>query len=231
MTVSLTLTTGATSVVTLPQPSHWEELPPIIPANQMTTGKRVSSITGALLLRTTIYKTLSPSGGDNTAAIQAALNTCPANQVVQLAAGTFRISGNGLNLTTSNITLRGAGAGTGASGGSKSEWTAGNPNGSSHLVGGGTGTFLLKADRETNTNYGILYVGNDPTVFSKSINLTANTVLNAFTCTVVSATGLSVGQLVLVDHVTNSDPNVFWGLAHDPAGGGSRQWFCRQIDR
>ena len=103
----------------------------------------------------------------------------PANQVVQLAAGTFRISGNGLNLTTFNITLRGAGAGTGASGGSKSEWTAGNPNGSSHFVGGGTGTFLLKADRETNTNYGIFYVGNDPTGFAKYINLTAD---NSFEC-------------------------------------------------
>ncbi|MGB8298828.1 MAG: hypothetical protein WCG85_25655 [Polyangia bacterium] len=30
--------------------------------------------------RTTIYMTLSPSGGDDTAAIQDALNTCPANQ-------------------------------------------------------------------------------------------------------------------------------------------------------
>jgi hypothetical protein len=61
--------------------------------------------------RTTISATLSPSGGDDTPAIQAALNACPANNVVQLTAGVFRINGNGLNFSTSNCTLRGAGPG------------------------------------------------------------------------------------------------------------------------
>lgn len=47
------------------------------------------------------------SGGATQSAIQSALNTCPANQVVQLAAGTFNIGGT---LTIpSNVVLRGAG--------------------------------------------------------------------------------------------------------------------------
>ena len=66
---------------------------------------------GGISNRTTIYRTLSPSGGDDTAAIQAALNACPSNQVVQLTAGVFGITGNGLNFSTSNCTLRGAGPG------------------------------------------------------------------------------------------------------------------------
>ena len=46
-------------------------------------------------------------------AIQAALDGCPANQVVQLTAGVFKISGNGLNFVSPNCTLRGAGPGQG----------------------------------------------------------------------------------------------------------------------
>ena len=48
--------------------------------------------------RTTIYKTLSPNGKDDTSAINAALSGCPAGQVVLLKAGVFRISGTGLTL-------------------------------------------------------------------------------------------------------------------------------------
>jgi hypothetical protein len=50
---------------------------------------------GGIPHRTTIYKTLSPLGGtqDDDPQIQAALNTCPAGQVVQLTAGVFRING------------------------------------------------------------------------------------------------------------------------------------------
>lgn len=65
--------------------------------------------------RTTIFTTLSPLGGgaDDTSAIQTALNSCPAGQVVLLNSGTFTLASpqNPL-IVSSSITLRGSGAGT-----------------------------------------------------------------------------------------------------------------------
>ena len=64
---------------------------------------------GGIPNRTTICATLSPSGGDQSAAIQAALDSCPSNQVVMLNPGTFIV--NNYVLIHSPITLRGSGAG------------------------------------------------------------------------------------------------------------------------
>ena len=80
----------------------------IIPANRVTSWVPGVTYNGGIPSRTTIYKTLSPSGGDDTAAIQAALSGCPANQVVLLTAGVFKISGSGLSFVSPNCTLRGA---------------------------------------------------------------------------------------------------------------------------
>src|SRR3984893_5913294 len=66
---------------------------------------------GGIPNRTTICATLSPSGGDDTAAIQAQLDRCPAGQVVFLNPGTFLINNTYL-LMHSSITLRGSGKGT-----------------------------------------------------------------------------------------------------------------------
>ena len=63
---------------------------------------------GGIPNRTTIYKTLSPSGRDDSAAIQAALNSAPAGQVVMLSAGTFIV--NSPLMISRSITLRGSGA-------------------------------------------------------------------------------------------------------------------------
>jgi hypothetical protein len=68
----------------------------IIPASRMTDWTKPGlTARGGIPHRTTIYKTLSPLGGtqDDDPQIQAALNTCPAGQVVQLTAGVFRING------------------------------------------------------------------------------------------------------------------------------------------
>src|SRR5262249_23210995 len=82
----------------------------IIPADRRTTWNPGLNAVGGIPFRTVVFRTLAPSGGDDTAAIQAALDGCPANQVVLLGPGTFRISGDGLQVRRSNITLRGAGA-------------------------------------------------------------------------------------------------------------------------
>src|SRR5258708_4952928 len=85
----------------------------IIPSNRVTTWKPGVTNNGGIPNRTTIYRTLSPSGGDDTAAIQAALSGCPPNQGVQLTAGGFKITGNGLSFLSPNCTLRGVGPGQG----------------------------------------------------------------------------------------------------------------------
>lgn len=64
---------------------------------------------GGIPIRTTVCATLSPSGSNDSPRIQAALNACPAGQVVMLGPGRFIV--NNLLLLRSSITLRGAGAG------------------------------------------------------------------------------------------------------------------------
>jgi hypothetical protein len=64
---------------------------------------------GGIPNRTSVCATLSPSGGDDSAAIQAALDKCPDNQVVMLKPGTFIVN-NYVGLTHP-VVLRGSGAG------------------------------------------------------------------------------------------------------------------------
>jgi hypothetical protein len=182
----------------------------IIPADRITTWNPGLNAVGGIPNRTTIYQTLSPRGGslDDTAAIQRALDACPPGQVVKLSPGTFNINGSGLYLRRSDCTLRGSGTGA--------------------LGSGDGGTRLIKADRDTNRNFAILYVGNNPGQFSSSINLAADAIKGANSLTLVSTPRVKAGDIVLVDQVTDDDPRVWWGPQHDPPGGGSRRWFARQ---
>src|ERR1051325_3677298 len=82
-----------------------------IPSNRVIDWTH-NGIPGGIPNRTTVYAAISAStygngSQDATAGIQAVLNACPANQVVSLSAGTFRID---TKLTLpDNVTLRGAG--------------------------------------------------------------------------------------------------------------------------
>jgi Divergent InlB B-repeat domain len=84
------------------------QLPPpppkggILPADRMYPWTPGLMSKGGIPNRTTICATLSPGAN-----IQAALDSCPAGQVVQLNAGTFTV--NNYLLIHSGITLRGAG--------------------------------------------------------------------------------------------------------------------------
>jgi hypothetical protein len=183
----------------------------IVPADRMTTWNPGLNAVGGIPNRTTIYRTLSPRGGslDDTVAIESALNTCPSGQVVKLSPGTFNINGGGLHFRRSECTLRGSGTGA--------------------LGSGDGGTRLIKADRDTNRNFGVLYVGRGrPSVFSSSTNLATDAIKGANSVTLVSNPGVAVGEIVLVDQVTDNDPRVWWGPQHNPPGGGSRGWFSRQ---
>lgn len=80
-----------------------------LPADRAITWQGNVGVSGGIPSRTTIYSTLSPSGADDTLAIQTAINNCPAGQVVKLNAGTFNITSLSMK---SNMTLRGSGLGT-----------------------------------------------------------------------------------------------------------------------
>jgi hypothetical protein len=210
-----------------------------IPADRVTDWSQpgLASV-GGIPNRTTISKTLSPSGGDDTAAIQAALDACPAGEVVQLTAGVFKISGNGLSFTTSNCTLRGAGPGQQLNTGVNKVEGGGTVrscvNSTPMTVGGDTfcvdptATQLIKADRATNLNYAPLYVTPQDGSFGASINLAADAVQSTNSVMLVSNPGIQVGEIVLIDMITDNDPDVVYGPSFGPPGDGSRRWFSRQ---
>ncbi len=182
----------------------------LIPPDRMTTWNPGLNGVGGIPDRTTIFQTLSPRGDslDDTAPIQRALDACPHDQVVKLGQGTFNINGEGLHFRKSDCTLRGSGTG--------------------ELGSGKGGTRLVKADRDTNRSFAVLYVGNNPSEFSSSIELTADAIKGSNSLTLRRNPGIAVGEVVLVDQITDNDPRVWWGPQHDPPGGGSRRWFSRQ---
>src|SRR5258708_3472055 len=176
--------------------------PPLIPANRITTwqpGVTYNGVAGAgggIPHRTTVFTTVNPRGGtlDDTANINTACSTCPAGQVVLLGAGTFNINGNGIFISNSNFTLRGAGRGPG------SAIVSGSPG---PATAGGTYSALWKADSNYfggTSPFGNIFVGNDFSPQSATaVDLTSDAVKGTKSCTVTSASGLSAGQLVWVD--------------------------------
>jgi len=83
----------------------------IIPDDRLAPWQGNVGVPGGIPSRTTIFQTLTPSGGDDGPAITSALNACPANQVVLLSAGTFQINSTVSTFMKGNRTLRGAGQG------------------------------------------------------------------------------------------------------------------------
>ena len=113
-----------------------------LPADRSVAWQGNVGVKGDIPSRTTIYKTLSPSGGDDTTAIKTALSGCPTGQVVKLNAGKFKIS-SPINVK-SGTALRGAGMGTttiqGASGMTGAYligFNAGSSLGTSFSISGG----------------------------------------------------------------------------------------------
>jgi hypothetical protein len=201
-------------------------------------------------LRTRVYRRLSPSGGDDTSAINTALANCPPGGVVLLTTGVFRISGNGLNFVSSSCTLRGSGPGSRKNTGINPVYTVTRPTaneGCSVLPAGGTtdefcpdstATQLIKVDRATNSNYQVMAVekpGLSITGYGspagKSYHLASDAQQGAYRVTLTSAPSdpaVQVGDIVLIDEDTRADHNVWWGPSFTAAGPGSYGWFSRQ---
>src|SRR5262249_28675864 len=139
--------------------------------------------------------------------------------------GVGKVRGNGVAFVSPNCPVRGGGPGQGLSTGINGVATTDNVG---TFKVDSAATQLIKADRATNPSFAILYIGNDPTQFSTSINLASDAVQGTNSLTLVSNPGIQVGEIVLIDQNTDNDPDVFWGPSHDPPGGGSRRWFVRQ---
>ncbi len=90
----------------------------IIPADRRISWQGLAGVPGGIPHRTTIfasvknapYSAVGDGVADDTSAIQAAINACPADQVVYIPAGTYRIN-NRLTFNKSDRTIRGSGMG------------------------------------------------------------------------------------------------------------------------
>ena len=161
---------------------------------------------GGIPSRTRVCAALAPSGGDDSEAIQAKLDGCPAGQVVQLGAGSFIVNKR-LLLIHSSVTLRGAGAGvtilskTNGATGRTSQVVAGT------IATGGPLDNRIYAPNGQHPpdSQPIVIVGNarwpkpDSTT---SQNLTADGLAGSTSVTVANGRGFAAGQWVLLDEVS-----------------------------
>lgn len=155
---------------------------------------------------------------DDVQFIQPRLAACPSNQYIKLSTGVFRINSvlglglaaTGINTVNNNITLRGSGSGN---------WTSntgingvGNGRVPGTFVADPTATQLVKWDRANEIIGGIINIGYPgETQYASHTPMTANAVKGTNTCTLSSNPGLSVGQVVIVEMVTdfiNSPQNI-----------------------
>ena len=159
-------------------------------------------IPGGVPARTTVCATVNASTYGNgtidaTAGIQAAINACPAGQVVQISAGDFLINGPEPITIEKSIVLRGAGP---------------------------SATKLRKTSAVANP---LILIGRRWLEEAESVFLTMNAAKGATQVQVASTVGFSVGQLVLVDELTDNS-YVYWGKdAAAQPGGPARGWFTR----
>ena len=173
--------------------------------------------------RTTIFTTLSPSGSDDTSAIQSALASCPAGQVVKLTTGVFHISGGGINIGSTSCTLRGSGPGSLINSGlnkvdggatvrsctSGTKVTYGNGS----FCTDATGTQLVKTDRATDTDevVGLWAGGTSP---AHSYPLASDAAQGTYSVTLTSSPAINPGDMVWVAQSANTDPSVYYGVGY-----------------
>lgn len=172
--------------------------------------KPPSGWTGGIPARETLCATLSPSGKDDTAAINAALAACPENQTVLLTMGQFLISGRGIEITNSYVTLRGSGPGAGMRG----ALTA--------FPGKTTATLLVKSDGMTNP-YPVVTVGTVTSVDTMwetaAFASDATAGKNSVQLKSAAPSGLAAGEIVYVNELY--DPTLTWFNLNGGQGAGS----------
>lgn len=192
-----------------------------LPRERSTKWQPGMMAAGGVPIRTTICAALTPSGGttDDAARIQAAINTCPVGQVVQLSAGTFLINDGQYLRLDKAITLRGAGPGRtilAKTDGAKPFHSSPGAKPSPLVV---VGAALFSST-------------GDSTSAAGSVELTSDAVKGEYSIKVADAAGFSPGQIVLLDEASGAawqkDPQgrgKIWASAdwrvvwqkHDPA--------------
>lgn len=150
---------------------------------------------GGIPHRTAICANLRPlgAGQDDTGAIQRAIDRCPQDQVVQLAAGTFHIAEGRYVLLNRSVTLRGAGGGV---------------------------TILLRTNGAKTGSY---FPGPNPSPLiiagplrynnaESATPLAAPVAAGANAVVVANAAGFAVGQIVLLDEASGAgwQPDILW---------------------
>lgn len=91
----------------------------------------------------------------------------------------------------------------------------------------GAGPTRTTLTKPAGTNLATVVIGWQWDTESGSTNFTSNGLKGSRSVTVASSAGLAIGQVVLIDKLTD-DSISYWGARHDPPGGGSRRWFVRQ---
>jgi hypothetical protein len=167
---------------------------------------------GGIPARTTICKTISPRGHgrDDTAAINFALAYCPANQTVLLTRGQFVISGAGIQMTKSYVTLRGSGPGAGMRGALD---TFPSPS---------DATVLVKPDGNDNP-YPVVTIGTIANINTmwKTLAFAVDATQGANSVTLAAAAphGLAPGEIVYISETY--DPTLTWYNTTGGQGSGS----------
>jgi hypothetical protein len=92
----------------------------------------------------------------------------------------------------------------------------------------GAGPTLTKLKMPIGTNSEVVVIGMRWYKYTQSVNLSTNAVKGSYSVTLVSNPGLQVGEVVLIDELT--DPNVTEWNTKSPPGDVSRSWFSR-MDR
>jgi hypothetical protein len=153
---------------------------------------------GGIPTRTTVCATISPLGGgkDDSTQINNAIASCPAGDVLMLAAGTFTVmEGETININKA-ITLRG----TGACNGSTSPYCATVINEANGAV---MNSYICG---QSSCAYNPLILAGPPqwTTSWTPTKLTADAAQGATSVQVASATGFAVGQWVLIDEASGA---------------------------
>jgi hypothetical protein len=181
----------------------------ILPAVRAYSWQPGVTYNGGIPVRNTIYTTLSPSGGDDTSALQTALTNCPAGSVVLLNSGIFNVSGGTPLFINKGITLRGAGAGVTII--TKTDGAAPRTTTVANYCTDGTVFAPNAACDNTPVNYSasdvpLLIVGNNQygnhTYTTNS--LTVDAAQGATTLTLANTTGLAVNQFILIDELSGA---------------------------
>jgi hypothetical protein len=172
----------------------------ILPPDRLTVWN--PGVLGGIPARTAVCASLDAAtwgngSQDATGGIQAAVNACPAGQVVQLSAGTFAVGSGGSSIQIAKgITLRGAGPDLTTlqkTGGAVPGQEATGPSPSPIVVIG---------------------PGRYGTSIAASTNLAADAVKGSYSVDMASTSGFAAGQVVLLDEASGAS----WQA--DPAGRG-----------